>query len=128
MEDLGLTVASAAGSAAHWAGRRVLVTGATGLVGSWLARELLRYGAHVVALVRDANPQSELFRSGDISRLTVVSGAVEDFWAVQEQIHRGLWGLPPLRHIFDRRFTPMPWYAEWAKLAAEQARTAQPQQ
>lgn len=54
--------------------------------------------------------------------------AVEDFWAVQEQIHRGLWGLPPLRHIFDRRFTPMPWYAEWAKLAAEQARTAQPQQ
>jgi hypothetical protein len=54
--------------------------------------------------------------------------AVDEFWSVQEKIHRGLWGLPPQRHIFDRRFTPTPWYAEWAKLAAEQAKTAGPEQ
>ncbi len=45
----------------------------------------------------------------------------DQFWAVQEQIHRGLWGLAPQRHIFDRRFTPVPWYADWAKAASQQA-------
>jgi hypothetical protein len=44
--------------------------------------------------------------------------AVERFWAVQEQIHRGLWGLAPQRHIFGRRYTPLPWYASWAKVKA----------
>ena len=59
--------------------RRVLVTGATGLVGSWLCRRLLDDGAHVVALVRDWDPQSELIRSGDIKRCAVVSGCLEDY-------------------------------------------------
>ena len=39
-----------------WAGRRDLVTGATGLVGSSLTRALLERGSHVIALVRDADP------------------------------------------------------------------------
>ena len=46
--------------------------------------------------------------------------AVERFWAVQEQIQRGLWGLAPQRHIFGRRYTPLPWYASWAKFNATQ--------
>ena len=49
--------------------------------------------------------------------------AVERFWGVQEQIQRGLWGLAPQRHIFGRRFTPLPWYASWAKFKAAQAQT-----
>ena len=36
-----------------WSTRRVLVTGATGFVGSWLLKALVRSGAQVVALVRD---------------------------------------------------------------------------
>jgi hypothetical protein len=40
---------------------------------------------------------------------------VEQFWQVQEQIHRGLWGLALQRHIFDRRFMPLPWYPSWAE-------------
>jgi len=47
--------------------------------------------------------------------------AVERFWAVQEQLHRGLWGLAPPRHIFGRRFTPLAWYASWAKFKATRA-------
>lgn len=39
----------------------------------------------------------------------------DPFWAVQEKLHRGLWGLAPQRHIFGRRYTPLPWYASWAK-------------
>lgn len=67
-----------------WAGKRALVTGATGLVGSWLVKALLERGAHVIALVRDWDPQSELIRSGAINRTSVVSGAVED-WATVER-------------------------------------------
>jgi len=62
-----------------WNGKRVFVTGATGLVGSWLCRRLLREGAHVVALVRDWDPQSEFIRSGDVRRCSVVSGCLEDY-------------------------------------------------
>ena len=65
---------------------RVLVTGATGLVGSWLCRRLLNDGAQVVALVRDWDPQSELVRSGDIRRCTVVSGCLEDYASVVRAI------------------------------------------
>jgi CDP-glucose 4,6-dehydratase len=59
--------------------RKVLVTGATGLVGSWLCRRLLDDGAQVVALVRDWDPQSEFIRSGDVHRCSVVSGCLEDY-------------------------------------------------
>lgn len=49
--------------------------------------------------------------------------AVDQFWQVQEQIHRGLWGLTLQRHIFDRRFTPVPWYADWANQVEAKAAT-----
>lgn len=62
----------------RWQGRRVFVTGGTGIVGSWLIKELLARNAFVVALVMDADPQSELFRSGDYRRVTVVNGRLED--------------------------------------------------
>ena len=66
--------------------RKVLVTGATGLVGSWLCRRLLDDGAQVVTLVRDWDPQSEFIRSGDIRRCTVVSGCLEDYATVVRAI------------------------------------------
>lgn len=69
-----------------WGGRRVLVTGATGIIGSWLVRRLLTDGAQVVVLIRDWDPQSELIRSGDVLQTTVVSGALEDYAAVERAI------------------------------------------
>jgi len=69
-----------------WKDRRVFVTGATGLVGAWLVKELLEKGAFVIALVRDEDPQSELLRSGDIRRISVVSGALEEFLTLERAI------------------------------------------
>jgi CDP-glucose 4,6-dehydratase len=40
----------------NWLDKRVFVTGATGLVGQWLTRELLKRGANPVLLVRDGVP------------------------------------------------------------------------
>jgi len=73
--------------AASYDGARVLVTGATGIVGSWLCRELIARGANVVALVRDPDPQSELYRSGDVLRTSVVAGPLEDYATVERAIN-----------------------------------------
>lgn len=61
-----------------WRDRPTFVTGATGLVGSWLTRCLLAQGANVVCLVRDWVPQSELSRGGLIEQVTVARGDVSD--------------------------------------------------
>lgn len=74
-------------SSDFWSGRRVFVTGATGIVGSWLVKELLEKGANVVALIRDADPQSELYRSGDIHKISVVNGSLEDFSTLKRSIN-----------------------------------------
>ncbi len=71
-----------------WDARRVLVTGASGIIGSWLAKDLVAEGADVVVLVLDADEQSELYRSGAIRQMTVVNGALEDFWTVERVINR----------------------------------------
>jgi len=73
-------------SGGSWADRHVLVTGATGMVGSWLVKQLLTGGAHVIALVLDLDPHSELVRSGDLQRCAVVNGALEDVGALERAI------------------------------------------
>ena len=57
------------------------------MVGSWLVKDLLAQGVYVVALVRDADPQSELYRSGDIQRVSVVNGVLEDFWTLERVVN-----------------------------------------
>jgi CDP-glucose 4,6-dehydratase len=61
-----------------WRDRPVLVTGCSGLLGSWLTRALADRGAAVVGLVRDWVPESELFHSGTAGRIRVVRGDVCD--------------------------------------------------
>ena len=61
-----------------WQDRRVLVTGCTGLVGSWTVKALLKRGAHVVGLIRDHVAGSELLRRNTLCRMDVVRGCIED--------------------------------------------------
>jgi CDP-glucose 4,6-dehydratase len=84
---MGVGDGQSGSSRRFWLGRRVFVTGATGVVGSWLVKELLDHGAVVTALVQDADPQSELLRSGLIHRVSVVNGAVEDFWTLERALN-----------------------------------------
>jgi CDP-glucose 4,6-dehydratase len=61
-----------------WLDRRVLVTGATGLLGSWLVNDLVASGAHVVALVRDRIARSNLEQLGLEARIDTVRGGLDD--------------------------------------------------
>ncbi len=66
-----------------WRERSVFVTGATGVVGSSLVPRLVDSGAHVVCLVRDSVPQSELRLSGYQAKVTVAQGALEDYLSLE---------------------------------------------
>ncbi|MEP6573672.1 MAG: GDP-mannose 4,6-dehydratase [Gemmatimonadota bacterium] len=61
-----------------WKSRNVFVTGATGLLGSWLVQELVGRGANVICLVRDWVPSSRFLSEGLASRAVVVRGELED--------------------------------------------------
>jgi CDP-glucose 4,6-dehydratase len=80
-----------------WRGRRVLVTGATGVVGSWVAKALLERGATVVTLALDVDPRSELVTSGDFSQLVVIYGGLEDYSIVERAV--GAWDVDTVIHL-----------------------------
>ena len=65
-------------SSAFWLDRPTLVTGGTGLVGSWLLKRLVNARADVVCLLRDWVPQSEFVRSRLIEQVKIVRGDVCD--------------------------------------------------
>jgi CDP-glucose 4,6-dehydratase len=69
-----------------WRDRRVFVTGATGLVGASLVRQLLESGADVVALIRDWVPGSELVGAGLVERINIVRGDVRDQKAMERAL------------------------------------------
>jgi CDP-glucose 4,6-dehydratase len=58
--------------------RSAFVTGAYGLLGSWLCRALLDRGVRVAVLQRDAAPISALTLDGTEERCTVIRGDVRD--------------------------------------------------
>lgn len=64
--------------APFWRARRVLVTGATGLLGSAVVERLCELGAEVTCLVRDSVPRSRLVSEGLLAKVNVVHGALED--------------------------------------------------
>ncbi len=61
-----------------WKDRPTFVSGATGLLGGCLVKQLLERGAEVVCLVRDWVPQCELVRANLIEQVKVVRGDVCD--------------------------------------------------
>jgi CDP-glucose 4,6-dehydratase len=72
--------------ASYWKGKTVFVTGATGLMGSWLVKALLREEAEVVALVRDQAPRSLLVREGLLQRIAIVNGDLESLSTMRRAI------------------------------------------
>ena len=70
-----------------WQDKRVFISGATGLLGSRLSKELVEKGAVVVALIRDKLAGSELVRSGLIEKIDRVDGELEDYATVERTLN-----------------------------------------
>jgi CDP-glucose 4,6-dehydratase len=88
-----------------WRDRPTFVTGATGLVGSWLVRRLLDARAEVVCLVRDWVPNSELLRSDLLDRVTVVRGDVRDVALVERAL--GEYEVDTVFHLAAQTIVPI---------------------
>jgi len=61
-----------------WQDRRVFITGASGLVGGWLVKELLLNKADVIVLLRDWVPGSQLIHTKELEKTTIVRGDLSD--------------------------------------------------
>ena len=61
-----------------WGNKNVFLTGCTGFLGSYLAKELVNLGANVTGLVRDNVPKSNLYKGEEFKRINTASGAIED--------------------------------------------------
>src|SRR4051794_40681142 len=72
----------------NWSGTTVLVTGAQGFIGSWLAERLVNAGSEVVVLRRDYDPGSRFHSEGIEDRCTVVHAAVLDYESLLRVIHQ----------------------------------------
>jgi CDP-glucose 4,6-dehydratase len=87
----------AAASPAFWRDRPVFVTGATGLLGGAVLRDLVDAGADVVCLVRDWVPRSELVASGLIEQVRVVRGDCVDLATFERAL--GEYGITTVLHL-----------------------------
>ncbi len=88
-----------------WQDRPVLVTGATGLLGGWLTKQLRAVQAEVVTVMRDWVPQSELVRSGLLDQVRVVRGDLRD----QELLERvlGEYEIRTVLHLAAQTIVPI---------------------
>ena len=67
-----------------WKNKNVFITGATGLLGSWLTKFMIDEDANVIVLNRDITPKSILWSSSNEfnyikDKLTIVYGCLEDY-------------------------------------------------
>lgn len=69
-----------------WRNRRVLITGTTGVIGSWLVRELLGQGASVIGLVWKAESMTGAHWNGSLRDVVTECGALEDFHGLERII------------------------------------------
>ncbi|KKH95139.1 sugar dehydratase [Methanosarcina sp. 1.H.T.1A.1] len=71
----------------QWKNTPVLVTGCTGLLGSWLCKELIWRKARVVGLIRDWVPKSALIKDRYIDEMDIVRGDICDFQTIERIIN-----------------------------------------
>jgi CDP-glucose 4,6-dehydratase len=91
--------------APFWRDRPTLVTGATGLVGSWVVKRLVELQADVVCLVRDWVPESELVQGRLLERVKAVRGDVRDQGLLERAL--GEYEIDTVLHLAAQTIVPI---------------------
>ncbi|MDH3536605.1 MAG: GDP-mannose 4,6-dehydratase [Gammaproteobacteria bacterium] len=81
-----IEVGDTASSKFYWVGRRVLITGCSGLLGSSLTAALLDLKAEVTGLMRDWVPGSRLVSEGLSEKINIVRGDIEDIEVLERTL------------------------------------------
>jgi CDP-glucose 4,6-dehydratase len=102
VDDLGVTTPT---GTAFWRDRPTLVTGGSGLVGSWLVKRLLAAQADVVCLIRDWVPQSELMGSRVVEQVKAVRGELRDQRLLERLI--GEYEIDTVLHLAAQTIVPI---------------------
>ncbi|MEM3361745.1 MAG: GDP-mannose 4,6-dehydratase [Candidatus Anstonellaceae archaeon] len=71
-----------------WYRRNVFITGATGFVGSHLAKRLINYNSNVIVLIRSQDPNSYFFTEGLNKKCILVHGDIRDKNRISEIIQK----------------------------------------
>lgn len=71
----------------YWRNKNVFVTGCTGLLGSWLVKELVENGANVTGLIRDWVPKSSLILQGLVNKVNTVRGDIIDYFLMERVLN-----------------------------------------
>lgn len=71
----------------YWKNKNIFITGATGLVGSWLTERLVQHGSNVVCFIRDIVPKSNLILNGSYNKVTIVNGCLEDYNIIERALN-----------------------------------------
>jgi CDP-glucose 4,6-dehydratase len=88
-----------------WRDRPTFVTGATGLVGGWLVKRLVKGGASVTCLVRDWVPQSALLSGVLRDHVTIVRGDIQDQALVERVL--GEYEIDTVMHLAAQTIVPI---------------------
>ncbi len=70
-----------------WFQKNVLITGGSGLLGSWLVGILSEKGADLTILMRDEVPSSRLFETSVLKKTNVARGELENYYEVERTIN-----------------------------------------
>lgn len=70
------------GTMSEWKDKNVLVTGCTGIIGSWLTDRLVSVGSNVTGIIRDHIGRSKLLQENIVNRINVAYGDITDFYFV----------------------------------------------
>ena len=70
-----------------WENKNILITGCTGLLGSWLTESLVTKNANVIGLVRDSVPKSRFFQTNIMKNVVVVRGEIENYSLLERIIN-----------------------------------------
>ena len=71
----------------YWQNKNVFVTGATGLLGSWLVKRLTDEKANVTILLRDWVTKSNIALSDLLKQVNVVHGELENYLTIERALN-----------------------------------------
>ena len=71
----------------YWKDKNVLVTGASGFIGSSVAKELVERGAKVVTIIRDIKNQNSIDALGIKDKITILIGNLIDLETVERSMN-----------------------------------------